>query len=292
MLIFLLACMLAVQAHAGDRPQWGERHTRNMVSQETNLPESIDPAGGNIKWSAPLGDNGYSSPVIAGGRVFVGANNCVPRDPRLQGDYAVLLCLDETDGHLVWQFPVPRIGGDRFLDWPEIGMCSPPTVENDRVYTVTNRYEVVCLDIAGQADGNDGPYLDEGRHMALDDAPAMEVTDIDADILWLTDMRTEVGMYPHDAAHASILLDGPYLYLNTCNGVDNTHEVIRKPDAPSLIAIEKATGRVVAQDGEHIGPHIFHSTWSSPALGEVGGRQVGVLLWRRRCLLRLRRARA
>jgi outer membrane protein assembly factor BamB len=36
--------------------------------------------------------------------------------------------------------------------------------------------------------------------------------------------------------------------------------------------IEKRTGRLVARDGEHIGPKIFHSTWSSPSLGVVNGR--------------------
>ncbi len=45
-------------------------------------------------------------------------------------------------------------------------MCSPATVEGDRVYMVTNRDEVVCLDLHGMANGNDGPYRDEGRHMA------------------------------------------------------------------------------------------------------------------------------
>ena len=107
--------------------------------------------------------------------------------------------------------------------------------------------------------------------MAPADEPPLEVTAIDADIVWLVDLPSQAGMYPHDGAHSSILLDGPYLYLNTCNGVDNTHKVIRKPDAPSLIVLDKATGRLVAQDGEHIGPKIFHSTWSSPGMGEVNG---------------------
>jgi len=252
-----------------------------MVSSETGLPVSFDPeTGQNIKWSAPLGENAYGSPVVAGcgtarrGKVLVGANNAEPRDPRHQGDRAVLLCLNESDGSLCWQLVVPRIGGDNYLDWPEIGMCSPPTVAGDRVYTVTNRFEVVCLDLDGQADGNDGPYQDEGRHMAPAGEPPMEVTAIDADIVWVLDMPADVGMYPHDSAHASILLDEPYLYLNTCNAVDNTHKVIRRPDAPSLIVMDQESGRVVAQDGEHIGPMIFHSTWSSPALGEIDGRSL------------------
>jgi outer membrane protein assembly factor BamB len=155
-----------------------------------------------------------------------------------------------------------------------IGMCSPPTVEGDRVYVVTNRFEVVCLDLAGQANGNNGPYQDEGEHMVPAGQPPLDVTATDADIIWLVDMIADIGMYPHDSAHASILLDGPYLYLNTGNGVDNTHRAIRSPDAPSLIVLDKATGKLVAKDGERIGPRIFHSTWSSPALGEVAGRKL------------------
>jgi outer membrane protein assembly factor BamB len=102
----------------------------------------------------------------------------------------------------------------------------------------------------------------------------MEVTGIDADIVWLVDLRTAVGMYPHDSAHASLLMDGDYLYLNSCNGVDNSHVRIRAPDAPSLIVLDKHTGQVVAEDAERIGPRIFHSTWSSPAMGEVAGRRL------------------
>lgn len=269
------ATCLSRFAWADDQPQWGQRYSRNMVSSETGLPEAFDPATGeNVKWSAPLGNNAYASPVIANGKVLAGANNAEPRDPRHQGDRGVLLCLNESDGSLCWQLAVPRLEGDPYYDWPEISICSPPSIEGDRAYAVTNRYEVVCLDLDGQADGNDGPYQDEGRHMSPSDGAAMEVAALDADIVWLFDMVAQAGTYPHDAAHASILLDGPCLYVNTCNGVDNTHAKIRRPDAPSLIVLDKADGRLLAQDGEHIGPRIFHSTWSSPALGEAGGRRL------------------
>ena len=259
---------------AADQPQWGERYTRNMVSSETGLPAAFDPAnGGHILWSASLGGGSYSSPIVANGKVFIGSNNTDPRDPRHKGDRGVMLCLNEKDGSLCWQLVVPRTGGDDYLDWPGVGLCSEPTVEGDRVYTVTNRSEVVCLDLDGLADGNDGPYKDEGRHMTPEDQSAMELGPTDADIVWLFDMRTGVGMYPHDSQHVSILLDGDCLYLNTCNGVDNTHVKIRRPEAPSLIVLNKKTGKLVAKDGEGIGPRIFHCTWSSPSLGEVNGRR-------------------
>ena len=130
---------------AADRPQWGEQYSRNMVSSEVGLPESFDPASGrNVRWSVPMGTS-YATPVVAGGRVLIGCNNEPPRDPRHEGDRGVLVCLDEADGRLLWQLVVPKFQGDIFLDWPQAGMCSPPTVEGDRVYMVTNRAEVVCL---------------------------------------------------------------------------------------------------------------------------------------------------
>jgi len=96
----------------------------------------------------------------------------------------------------------------------------------------------------------------------------------DADILWLYDMIKECGVRQHDAAHCSILLDGRFLYVNTSNGVDDTHRRIASPDAPCLIVIDKTTGRLVARDDEHIGPSVFHCTWSSPSLGVVNGRRL------------------
>jgi len=260
-------------ALADDQPQWGRRHSRNMVSGEKGLPDSFDPkSGANIKWSVRLGSETHSSPVIAGGRVFIGTNNNRPRDPRHQGDRGVLLCLDENDGSLLWQLVVPKLEGDPYLDWPRSGICSPPTVEGDRVYAMTNRGEVVCLDIHGMANGNDGPYQDEGKHMALRGRPPMEPTRTDADILWLFNLIGQAGVYQHDATHCSILLHDRFLYINTSNGNDRTHRRNPAPDAPSLVVLDKATGRLVARDHEGIGHRIYHCTWSSPALGEVGGR--------------------
>jgi outer membrane protein assembly factor BamB len=278
MLLSALFCLwMTASTRADDQPQWGQRHSRNIVSDETGLPDHFDPAtGAGIKWSVRLGSRTYSTPVISQGRVLIGTNNDrdPPWDPRHKGDRGVLLCLSEQDGSLNWKLVVPKLPGDPFLDQPHYGVCSPATVDGDRVYIVTNRAEVVCLDLKGQSDGNDGPYRDEGRYVVpRGDAP-LEVTDKDADILWVVDMPSQIGIWPHDSAHTSVLVDGRYLYINTGNGVDNTHRKIRRPNAPSLIVLDKMTGRLVAQDDEQIGPRIFHCTWSSPALGVVGGRRL------------------
>ena len=258
---------------AEDHPQWGRKDSRNMVSAETGLPDSFDPATGrNIKWMVPLGTESYATPVVARGKVLIGTNNEHPRDPRHKGDRGVLLCLDEKDGSLCWQLVVPKRIPMLYRDWPKSGICSPATVEGEKVYIVTNRGEVVCLDLNGQANGNDGPYRDEGRLMAPQDAEPMDVAKTDADVIWLFDVVAKTGVHQHDAAHSSILVHGEFLYINTSNGLNDKHETIPAPDAPSLIVLDKATGRLVARDDEKIGQKIFHSTWSSPALGKVDGR--------------------
>jgi outer membrane protein assembly factor BamB len=268
-----VVCGIGFTVFAGDQPQWGQAWTRNMVSTERGLPDSFDPkTGRNIKWIAPLGTETHSTPVMAGGRVYIGTNNGRPRDPRHKGDRGVLLCLDETTGELLWQLVVPKITTSIYWDWPKAGICSPPSVEGDRVYLVSNRGEVMCLDARGMANGNDGPFRDEATHCVPPGEPRIEPGPTDADIIWLFDMVKDLGVRQHDSAHASVLIHGDFLYVNTSNGWDDSHSEIHAPDAPSLIVLEKATGRLVGRDDERIGPRIFHSTWSSPALGEDNGQ--------------------
>jgi outer membrane protein assembly factor BamB len=83
---FSLALLFAlVYPSAADQPQWGQAWSRNMVSAETNLPASFDPdTGRNIKWIVDLGTQTHSTPIVAGGRVYIGTNNDQPRDPNIK----------------------------------------------------------------------------------------------------------------------------------------------------------------------------------------------------------------
>src|SRR5436190_9244396 len=184
-LIFCAAASSAIRVQAGDQPQWGEAWSRNMVSAEKGLAESFDPKSGkNIKWIARLGTETHSTPVIAGGRVYIGTNNGEPRDPKHQGDRGVLMCFEENTGKFLWQLVVPKREEDPYFDWPNTGISSPATVEGDRVYLVSNRGEVICLEARGMTNGNDGPYRDEGVHMTPAGQPTMSAGPLDADIIW------------------------------------------------------------------------------------------------------------
>jgi outer membrane protein assembly factor BamB len=272
--ILLLGCVASLGL-AADQTQWGERYSRNMISQEKGLPEQVDPANGlNVKWIADLGSQTYSTPVIAGGKVYIGTNNNKPRDEKHVGDRGILMCFNEQTGKFLWQLVVPKITTSVYWDWVGAGICSPVTVESNLVYGVTSRGEVVCLDPEGMANGNQGPYMDEARHSSPEGSPVVEVGPNDADILWLYDTINELGIRQHDSAQASILLDGRFLYLNTSNGVDDTHRHIASPNAPSLIVLDKMTGKLVATDNERIGSNTVHCTWASPSLGFVNGRKL------------------
>lgn len=260
-----------------------------MASGEKNLPVEFFPGpkqragvgfdvskSKNVKWIAKLGDENYSSPVIAGGRVFVGTNDELLEDPRFRTTGGgVLKCFAEDDGRLLWQLVAPKLEVDRSkvsedFDDMNLGICGTPTVVGERLFLVSNRCEVLCLDVHGLANGNDGPYLDEARFcVSLGDEPA-KLTERDADIIWRFDMLGELPVFPHDASNSGVLVQGEYVYVGTSNGVYDGKVVL--PEAATLIALDRHTGRFIARDQSGISARVFHGQWSTPALTQVNGR--------------------
>ncbi len=291
LLMFLGLTNVATFAAAADWTQWGGCDARNMVCDVKGLPDAfvpgkrapngdgIDPATTeNVKWTARLGSLAYGNPTVAEGRVFVGTDdaNLTAGDDRLERTRGGMVqCLDEATGKLLWQIATPKrteLPPDAHFSHQFLGTCSSPTVEGDRVYVVTSADELLCLDVDGLADGNDGPFQDEGQYMVPTGKPAVELRPTDGDIVWRFDMITQAGVVPHDAASCSALIHGDLVYVGTSNGVDGPHKALPAPLAPSLIVLDKRTGRLVATDGEKIGMRMYHAQWASPSLGEVNGR--------------------
>ncbi|MEP0841348.1 MAG: PQQ-binding-like beta-propeller repeat protein, partial [Phycisphaerae bacterium] len=202
--MFIAALSVARPAAAADWVMWGGTPARNMVSAEKGLPEGFDPgkprSGSeeidmattrNVKWVAKVGSQCYGNPTVAGGKVFVGTNNESPRDKKFEGDYSVVMCFEEATGKFLWQLAVPKLGAGKVSDWEYLGICSSPAVEGNRLYLVTNRCEVVCLDTEGMANGNDGPFQDEAKYCAGPDKPPVQIGPQDGDIIWRFDMSEE-----------------------------------------------------------------------------------------------------
>ena len=285
---FLLAsaafASLVAAQKPGDWPQWGGGPTRNMAERQAfDLPDAFDPGRfkgnteeidlsttENVRWVAKLGSQSYGNPTVAGGKVFVGTNNDSPRDPRFKGDRSCVYCLDEKTGEFLWELNIPKLGTGKVSDWEFLGICSSPAVEGDRVYLVTNRCEIMCLDVNGMADGNQG-FQDEGAYMAWPAKKPMEVKKTDADIIWSFNMIDELGVFPHNITSCSVLIVGDQVWTSTSNGVDYGHVETPAPQAPSLVVVDKKTGELLGEEASGLSQDIFHSNWSSPAYLEVGG---------------------
>jgi outer membrane protein assembly factor BamB len=277
------------KSKGSDWPMWGRTPDRNMVGEAKNLPVNVEPgdyvsgtddidlsATENVLWVAKLGSQAYGNVTVAGGKVFAGTNNESPRDPKQLGDRGVLMAFDEETGEFEWQLLIPKLGAGKVSDWEYVGLCSSPAVEGDKVYVVTNRGEAVCLDINGLANGNDGSFQDEANYMSADGNP-VELTNGHADILWIYDMREELGVFPHNVSSCSPLVVGDLLYVSTSNGVDWSHNNIPAPFSPALVALNKSTGELVGEEASQVSERVLHASWSSPAYGDINGTPL--IIW-------------
>ncbi|MFN0138241.1 MAG: PQQ-binding-like beta-propeller repeat protein [Phycisphaerae bacterium] len=245
----------------GDWTMWGGSPDRNMVSDETGMPTKWDiKTGENILWSAPLGSQSYGNAVVSGGKVFVGTNNGGEFRPKAKGDKGILLCFDEKSGKLLWQATHDKLPTGQVNDWPEQGICSTVAVEGDRVYYVSNRCELVCVDVEGLKPGkNTGPVTDEKYN-----------EEGDADIVWSLDMMDQLAVFPHNLATSSPVIVGDLIYIHTSNGVDEGHLNLPSPDAPAFIAVNKKTGELVWHRSDP-GKQTLHGQWSAPSYAVIGG---------------------
>ncbi|MHB8865525.1 MAG: outer membrane protein assembly factor BamB family protein [Pirellulaceae bacterium] len=262
----------------GDWPQWGGTSYRNNTPQAENIPTTwevgdVDRQSGqwipdraqNVKWVARLGSQTYGNPVVAGGRVWVGTNNgsgYLARYPA-DVDLGCLLCFDESDGRFLWQASSEKLPSGGAQDWPLQGICCSPLVEGDRLWYVTSRGEVVCLDAAG--------YYDKEDDGLTESTPVPEDVDLhEADTVWTFDMMAELNVSQHNMASCSVTALGDILFVNTSNGVDESDRVVAVPEAPSFLAMNKHTGALLWTDNSP-GANILHGQWSSPAAGVLGG---------------------
>ncbi|MEM9643670.1 MAG: PQQ-binding-like beta-propeller repeat protein, partial [Planctomycetota bacterium] len=234
----------------------------------------------------------------------------------------------------------------RVHDWPLQGICCAPLVEGERLWFVTSRGEVRCLDTQGFHDGeDDGPVknelafvtslmnsgegtefqdaitaLNQGKlpdvlqanlataGEALADAYQLEtVTESkawnikgvfggvdrsltikqigprisifkslgvedkrDADVIWVFNMMKELGTSQHNMCSCSVTSYGDLLFVNTSNGLDESHINLPSPTAPSFFCMDKNTGKVHWTDASP-GANILHGQWSSPTVAELGG---------------------
>ncbi|HEX3997988.1 MAG TPA: PQQ-binding-like beta-propeller repeat protein [Pirellulales bacterium] len=254
---------VASQIKSGDWNQWGGSSIRDNTPTGKNIPTdwnvgSFDDQTGawkkegakNIRWAARLGSQSYGNPIVANGKVFIGTNNgsgYLKRYPPAV-DLGVLLCFNQDDGKFLWQDSSEKLPTGRVNDWPLQGICSTPLAEGRRLWYVTSRGEVKCLDV-------------DKRKAGTTDEPA---------VIWTLDMMKTLGVSQHNMAACSVTDAGDILFVNTGNGVDEAHIKLPSPFAPSFIAVDKNTGKVLWTDNTP-GKNVLHGQWSSPSWAVLGG---------------------
>jgi outer membrane protein assembly factor BamB len=209
----------AFEAKPFDWPQW-QGPSRTAISHETGLLKTWPKDGPPLAWKATgLGD-GYSTPSVAGGRVFTMGN-------REGTEY--VLALDEKGGKEVWATatgPVRANGG---------GYAGPrctPTVDGDLLYALGLNGDLVCLesatgelrwkkDLRKDFDGRPGgwgysesPLVDGDRLIVTPGGKAATLVALDkktGDTVWKAQVPQGDG-----AAYSSVIaadLDGQRQYI-------------------------------------------------------------------------------
>lgn len=260
--VLCISSMQREPATAADWPMLGRDGTRNSVSPERNPPTNWDigkPIGDNpgqrvagtsknIKWSARLGSQTHSTPVVSSGFVWIGTS----KSQKGSSNDSVLKCFRESDGKEVYEYLSPQ-RGTRHQDPGWTGLGSSPLIEGDRLWITTNRSEVVCLDI--------GPLF------RIEGPPRER---------WKLDLMREFDTSPY------VPLMGPprscsigpswngRIFVTTNNGIGDDHKSVAKPDAPSLVCLDKETGAVHWKDNSP-GANILLTQFASPTVVEIRG---------------------
>jgi outer membrane protein assembly factor BamB len=223
---------------------FGNGPGRNLVNTiDKNIPADWSVEEGkqkNIKWSANLGKETYTTPVVAGGRLYIGTNNQQPRDPKVKDPRAVLMCFDAKSGKFLWQ-NLHDMGPEDIVSAAlHCGLCSTPTVEGNFIYYSAPMCQVICA------------HADTGK------------------IAWTYDMMKELKVFPCYLCNCSPLVVGDLIFVMTGNGRDTMDNLVA-PKAPSFIALHKKTG-TLAWKSDLPGDRIIEGQWSNPAYAVVKGK--------------------
>ena len=142
--------------------------------------ESFPSGGLKISWRAPVG-RGWSSPIVAQGRVYV-------TDVEVAGHTAWerVLCFDETTGKRLWSHPYAVNYPDWAFDPAAGGPRATPILQDGRVFTLGALGQLFCLDAI------------KGR------------------VVWEKSLAKEYGVKEFTGITASPLIDDKLLILYIC----------------------------------------------------------------------------
>ncbi len=120
-----------VPSGPSDWPQW-RGPERNGLSKDTGLLKQWPPSGPQQTWSISNLGEGYGSIAIKGDRIYAQGTT---------GSASAVFCLNRADGKTVWSAAL----GPKLNEGRGNGPRSTPTVDDDRVYALTENGDLACL---------------------------------------------------------------------------------------------------------------------------------------------------
>lgn len=126
----IVACLLTLQTLSAQWPQW-RGPNRDGYCTETNLLKSWPAEGPKLVWSSDTLGEGFSSATIQDKTIYTTGKK----------DSSEIMTALDFNGKILWQ----QTMGKAFTeDWPE--SRSTPTFYKGKLYAVTVRGDVCCLD--------------------------------------------------------------------------------------------------------------------------------------------------
>ena len=143
--LFALPFLLSLSAPAAGQ-EWPEFRgpTGQGHSVEAGLPLDWSESR-NIAWKTPVGGRGWSSPVVAGGRVWITTATEERGTASLRA-----LAFDSQTGREVVNAEVFRIGGARLTNFKNSHASPTPIIDGDRVYVHFGALGTAALTTAGE----------------------------------------------------------------------------------------------------------------------------------------------
>ncbi len=120
-----------VPAAATDWPQW-RGPERSGLSRDAGLLKQWPSAGPSQAWSVSNLGEGYGSMAIKGDRIYVQGTTSAA---------SAVFCLNRADGKTVWSASL----GPKLNEGRGNGPRSTPTVDEDRIYVLTENGDLACL---------------------------------------------------------------------------------------------------------------------------------------------------
>jgi outer membrane protein assembly factor BamB len=141
-----LGLMLAGTCTGNDWPQF-RGPSGDGISTATNVPIEWS-AGENIMWKTAIPGNGWSSPILVGGRLYV----TTATEGADSGNVSLrAVCLDAADGQIIWNVEVlrPKPEAARQVHTKNSRASATPVIADDRLYVHFGHMGTAALDLAG-----------------------------------------------------------------------------------------------------------------------------------------------